>query len=230
MYILYVRTLTFILFLLFFQNFSNTSLEARQLGDWDLSNFVQAAKSKKAGSSHEDEVTKIIQGFEDTVELILPKMKKSIIHFDATELNIIVNHSLSKGYEFLSFIDFGDVIKTYTVIDLAVSVSSLMTYQADSCANVVEFVVPLIHGYHDTLPLCEDELNCLYYLVLARCCLLALNCEIFYKAEPWNDYIKVKIDKNWKLVHLLLSMSKDEVVRTWKEALLQFIISQPCVG
>ena len=198
------------------QNFSNEALEKRQLEGWDLVRFVSIARSKMIDSSHKEDIAKIIQGFEQTVELKLPLLKRSIIHFDATELNIIVSKNQCDGYDFNSFIDFGDVIESYTIIDLAVCLSSPMVHQVGLCANVVEFVGPLICGYNSVLPLSTAELECLYYLVLGRCCLLALNCEVFYRAEPWNEYIQVKIDKNWNLVQHLLQFSEEEVIRTWK--------------
>ena len=204
------------------QSFSDEALAKRQMRRWDLAYFVTSARDMMTNSAHVDDITMIMKGFEETVHPTLPLLKKSLIHFDSTELNIVVDNSQLGEYHFKSFIDFGDVLETCTIFDLAVTLSSLMVHQAASCSNIVEFVGPLISGYHSVLPLSEEELDCLYYLVLARSCLIALNSEIFYKAEPWNDYIHINISKSWHLVHILLGTSKQEVDRTWKNFLSEF--------
>lgn len=192
--------------------------------DWDLRYFTVNTRKKMIDlPQHKSEVEKVIKMFEEVVTPRLPSLRKSIVHYDVNGMNTVVENKLptDKTYLFKSFIDFGDSIKTCTIFDLAICLCYMMVFNLKpvTCSNSVELVGPIISGYNSVLPLSEDELDCLYYLVLARCCIAGVNGEICYKAEPWNDYVLMSAGKSWLLVDELLAISKEEVDRVWRKYL-----------
>lgn len=148
----------------------------------------------------------------------------AIIHGDFNGLNIILDKKqpASSAYHVAGVIDFGDALKTCTIFDLGICLAYIMLENVNPfhCSNVVEFVGPLIQGYHSILPLSANEFDSLYYLVLARCVQSAIMGAHSFKAEPWNTYLLTTPEKAWTLIDLLFNMKKEVVDRTWETYIL----------
>jgi len=165
----------------------------------------------------------VFKHYEEKVAPKLPSLEKGIIHGDCSGLNIILQRECghSDVYKLAGIVDFGDNVYSCIIIELGISLGYIMIQNMDPvhCSSAVEFVVPLIHGYHSVRPITTAEFDCLYYLVLARCVQSALNGEHAFKEEPWNEYLLTSPRKAWMLVDMLLSTSKEEVDRTWSKCL-----------
>ena len=148
----------------------------------------------------------VVAMFEEHVLPTIPKMKKGVIHNDMNGLNILFNVSADKC-ELCGLIDFGDSVYTCYLFELAIMLAHGMCGKE----NPVEFVGPMFKGYRDMIPLSKAELNCLYYAVLARLCLAAVNGEYHTTLEPWNTYLLTIPPEGWKLISLLLSLGKKNV-------------------
>ena len=217
-----IRTISICLYVQ--ENFANETLARRQLREWDLRYFSVNVR-KKMGNvpQYLSKVEMVVKIFEELVNPRLPFLKMSIIHYDVTDKNTVLEENLhgDKTYSIKSFIDFNDCIMTCTVFDLVVCLYDTMkrNLRPVTARDVVELVGPIISGYNSVLPLTNVELDVLYYLVLARCCVVGVNCEILCKAEPWNDHVLLNAKQNWLLLDELLVMSKEEVDRVWKRSL-----------
>ena len=202
------------------QKFTNEAIESRQNIHWNLLYFLDMRKKIPLieSTSKTERSILILDAFEKHVTPKLPKFEQSIIQGDVNGLNIVMEKkNLIDGYQYLSFIDFSDATKTCTVFELAVGLAYIMAENLTpiTCSNCFEFVRPMIDGYTSVLPLTKDELDCLYYLVLARCCQSAVNGEICYKQEPWNTYLLLSPGKLWILSDKLLEMTKEKVDQIW---------------
>ena len=155
---------------------------------------------------------------------ILPKMstfKKGIIYGDANGLNIIVRKDASGDYQMAGMIDFGDTLSSYYIFDLGILLAYIMIENLDleDGRSPIEFVVPLLRGFLDAFPLSSEEINCLYYITMARCCQSALNGVYSFKQEPWNTYVMITPAKCWRLIELMLKTPKEEVDKIWANTL-----------
>lgn len=202
-----------------FQGFSNTDLASRSNPEWDLSGFLTTKQylkdlddSKKRGVAET-----VIQMFEENVAPKIPFFEKGFIHGDFNGLNIIVKQDSAESYKLSGLIDFNDSIKSCRIFDLGICLAYMMleNMKPSTSPNVVDFVGPIIQGYHSVVSFNADEFDSLYYLVLARCIQSAVNGERFFKAEPWNLYILTTPEKAWRLVDVLLNTTKVEVDRIW---------------
>ena len=206
--------------LIFLQgNFTNGVLESRKIYNWNILYFLDLKKYLPEIDNPlcRSNAAWIFQGFEENVNPKLPLFKTGMIHGDFNGLNIILK-SANNCYHLEGFIDFGDSIKTCIVFDLAMALAYAMIENLESvtCSSVVEFVGPLIGGYNSIFPLTADELDSLYWLILSRCVQSAVNGEMAFKAEPWNDYLLTTPKKAWKLIEYLMNLPKLEVDTIWK--------------
>ena len=163
---------------------------------------------------------KIFEAFEKHVTPKIPSFRRGIIHGDLNGLNIVLRDRLHTDdeYHVAGFIDFNDAIRTCIIFELGISLAYIMqeNLQPAFCSNAIEFVCPLIAAYNSVLPLSADELDSLYYLILARCCQTALNGIRAHKVEPWNSYLLTTPQKSWVLVDHLLKTPKRDVDAVWK--------------
>lgn len=189
--------------------------------DWDLIHFPELKRYLKdiEDPQNQRNAEKVIQYFEEHVSPKIPSFRRAIIHGDLNGMNIVLKDKLpiDNGYHVAGFIDFNDSIKTCVIFELGISLAHIMSENMfpGSCSSAVEFVGPMIAAYNRVLPLSTEELDSLYYLVLARCCLLAINSVRSFTEEPWNTYMISHREGKWKLVDYLLSIPKHQVDRVW---------------
>lgn len=147
----------------------------------------------------------------------IPTFKKGILHHDAHTSNIVVRGSPQEEYKVVAFIDYDDSVDSCYLFELAVFVIDVIAENFDH-PNPIELVTPLISGYLHEFDVIKEEINHLYYAVMARCCMSAMVSELQYKNEPWNDYILSSIEPRWKVMELFLKTNKADVDRLWSKA------------
>lgn len=205
-------------------NFSNKFLSSRKNYDWDLMHFEGMRKylHELSDPLQVENGEKIFKAFEEHVAPKIPLFKRGIIHGDLNGLNIVLQEKLSgDGYRVAGFIDFNDSVKTCVIFELGISLAYIMQENTHpvTCSNVVEFVGPMISAYNSVVGLNAEEIDCLYYLILARCCQTALNGIRAHKAEPWNSYLLTTPQKSWLLIEELINTPKCTVDDTWKDCM-----------
>ena len=194
------------------QDLKNSVVEERKYEDWDLMYFT---KVKEYIPHLQDEhkrtvANSVVAMYEEHIMPQIPSMKKGVVHNDMNGLNLLFTTNGDKC-ELSGVIDFGDCICTCYLFELAI----MLAYGMVEKENPVEFVAPMLQGYRDVFPLSKEELNCLYYAVLARLCQSAVNGEYRYTLEPWNTYLLTTPAEAWKLIELLLTLTKQEVEKIW---------------
>ena len=100
--------------------------------------------------------------FERLVLTEIPKLRSQIIHNDFAPNNLVVAED-NPG-QITGIIDFGDVIHTPLVMDLAAPIAYLYRAQDDA----LEVGIEIISAYHEVLPLEPLELSLMYDLVAMR--------------------------------------------------------------
>ena len=205
------------------KSFRNSSLEERTLLNWDLAHFLTLREFlPHHDNDKEREMARLVlDAFEEHVYPKMSNFKKGIIYGDANGLNIIIRMDNDGDYQMAGMIDFGDCTSSYYVFDLGILLAYVMTENLDlkNGMSPIEFVGPMLHGFVDVLPLSNEELDCLYYIAMARCCQSALNGAHCFKQEPWNTYLLITPAKCWRVIELMLNISKEEVDKVWANAL-----------
>lgn len=173
-------------------NFRSSGIEARRL-DWDLQHIQNVRHLAQEINDPSDR--KLVEYFfiqwDTHVAPVQPLLRKSIIHNDANDWNILVNEG-----EVTGIIDLGDAVHTSLIHELAIA----MTYVVMGKENPLEWAIPIIQGYHSELTLQKEELDLLYYLVAGR--LITSVCKSAYEKtlKPDSEYITISEQPAWDLL------------------------------
>ncbi|SKB80209.1 hydroxylysine kinase /5-phosphonooxy-L-lysine phospho-lyase apoenzyme [Salegentibacter holothuriorum] len=183
------------------KNFEDTYPLQRKF-HWDIS---QTSWTKEYQHLFDSEKKKYIKYFYDGFESIenqLAKCRKSIVHNDINDRNIIVQLNSEKV---IGLIDFGDATYTATINDLAVCI----TYAMMEKKQVLEAAIEVIKGYHASFPLKKEELEILYWLVGARLIISLTKAQLNAQNEPENEYHQISAAGGWELIKKWHRISPD---------------------
>lgn len=189
--------------------------------DWDLLRFteIQQYFGNIEDVNNRRNAEKVVKSFEEFISPKLPSFRRGIIHADLTGTNVVVARGISSdAYHVAGVIDFNDSIRTCIVFELGTSLTHIMRDHIveGAATDTVELVGPLVSGYYNSLPLTQDELDSLYYIVLARCVFLAINSERVCRTDPENTaHVVSSINRNWNFLRHMLSIPKAVVDNIW---------------
>lgn len=173
-------------------DFKSTGIAARKL-DWDLQhiNNCRLLKHEIVNPEERKLVDHFFLQWDQKIYLKLTNLRHSIIHNDANDWNVLVKNNCVSG-----IIDFGDAVYTPLINELAIS----MTYSLFGKEDPIASAKPIIEGYTAVLPLLEEEISLLYYLIAGR--LITSVCKSAYekKLKPDNKYITISEKPAWDLL------------------------------
>jgi Ser/Thr protein kinase RdoA (MazF antagonist) len=109
-------------------------------------------------------------------------LRKSVIHGDANDYNVLVDLEKVVG-----LIDFGDIVYSYTVGDLAIAIAYVVLGKEDPHAAAA----PVIEGYREKFELNEEELASLWPLVRLRLCMSVCLAAYQQQQQPKNEYLSI---------------------------------------
>jgi 4-aminobutyrate aminotransferase-like enzyme/Ser/Thr protein kinase RdoA (MazF antagonist) len=143
-------------------NFSHPALHRHY--EWDISNTQDAEINLPCISDHEKRriASYFIMQFRMEVIPLLALLRKACIHNDVNDYNVITN-----GDHVTGLIDFGDMVYSQLINNLAIACTYAMFGQQDPlrAASLV------VKGYHSQYNLTKIELSILYYLIAGRLCI-----------------------------------------------------------
>lgn len=144
-----------------------------------------------------------LQLFENEVTPVLPLLRQSIIHNDGNDHNILVGEGKTGKKTVTGIIDFGDIIRTYTIFELATAATYVMLEKADPLKEASH----LIQGYHKAFPVTEKEIEILFFLIAARLCASVLLSSLHKNLAPNNEYITISEKPAWELLNQFLEIN-----------------------
>lgn len=174
------------------QTFNNYVIKSR-CWEWNITDFelnrkylhdIPDAKKRKI-------VEYFFQQYKENVYPKIPALRKSVIHNDANEWNVLVTEGEVSG-----LIDFGDLAHSVLVSDLAIGIA-YACYDKD---DPLQWASHIISSYHSALPIEEEEIAILYYLIATKMCISVCNSAHSSKANPDNSYATSSEEKAWALL------------------------------
>jgi 4-aminobutyrate aminotransferase-like enzyme/Ser/Thr protein kinase RdoA (MazF antagonist) len=172
---------------------------------WDLrqADWIREYLHSIASPERRALVRRLFSLYETEVLPALPALRQSIIHNDANDYNVLVSEANeSEPGRVVSVIDFGDMVYTTTVSEVAIAAAYAMLDKPDPLAAAAS----VIAGYHEAFPLREDELAVLYPLICARLCVSVVNAAYQQQIEPENAYLKISEQPAWALLEQLATV------------------------
>jgi Ser/Thr protein kinase RdoA (MazF antagonist) len=193
------------------QKLTNYTIDSRQ-GEWD---FKYLDSNKKYINDIPDAkdrnlVSYFFQQFEENVKLVLPKLRKQIIHHDANECNVLVENGKISG-----IIDFGDLSYSQLISELAIAIA----YACYDKENPLEWASIILKSYHGKLPIEETEIKILYYLIAVRLVISVCNSAHSKKTYSENTYLFVSEKSAWKMLYSLQSINPLEAEDIFRNAI-----------
>ena len=179
---------------------------------WDIQHIHLNKKFIKDIESFRDRklVNYFLQQFDEVVIPMLPSLRKSIIHNDLNEWNILCNDKGVSGV-----IDFGDIAHTQLVNEVAIA----MTYGAYDKDDPITNSSYILSSYHKKLPLNNDEISILYYLITAKLCMSVCNSAHSRKINPDNKYALISEKNAWKTLKKFIKYSPRFVENKFRNCL-----------
>jgi 4-aminobutyrate aminotransferase-like enzyme/Ser/Thr protein kinase RdoA (MazF antagonist) len=193
------------------QSLTNYTIKARQW-EWDIQYLDLNKKyiSDIPNAKDRNTVRYFFQQFEENVRPILPNLRKQIIHNDANEWNVLVENGEVSG-----IIDFGDLAHSLLINELAIAI----TYACYDKENPLEWASIILKAYHSKLPIKENEIKILYYLIAARLSISVCNSAHSRKTDANNKYASVSEKSAWKMLYRWLSINPIKAENIFRTAI-----------
>ncbi len=122
----------------------------------------------------------------------LPSLRRSVIHNDANDHNVVVDET---GLRVAGLLDFGDLVHSVTAQEVAVACAYAMLDRADPAAVMQRIVA----GFDSTCPLTADELVALPSLIFARLGASVAISALQSRLAP-DPYLRVSEEPAWALL------------------------------
>jgi len=136
--------------------------------------------------------------FETEVLPTLSSYRQAYTHNDANDYNVLV-----EGDAIAGLIDFGDMVYTALINNVAVASTYAMLHQSDPLAAAIL----VVKGYHSAYALEEKELSILYYLIAARLCISVTQSAYNGSLETNNEHHFITEQPAWDLLSYLITLN-----------------------
>jgi 4-aminobutyrate aminotransferase-like enzyme/Ser/Thr protein kinase RdoA (MazF antagonist)/murein DD-endopeptidase MepM/ murein hydrolase activator NlpD len=162
---------------------------------WDLSRagWVREHLFEIEDTSRRVLVEGFLDRFESEVVPLLPRLRRSVIHGDANDHNVLVESPRAWPREVVSVVDFGDMHRGLVVAEPAVAAAYAVLGQADP----LEAATQVVAGYHRARPLEELEVALLHTLVGTRLAVSVANAAHVKGLKPDDPYVTVSEAPAW---------------------------------
>lgn len=169
-----------------------THPEAMRSFDWNLADSAWTIKHQYLFSEKNIKVVEHFQKLFLDIQSSYSELPKSIIHNDLNDHNVVVSEAL-KAPKINGFIDFGDVVETQTVNDVAI----LLAYVIMDVPDPLSAALEVLQGYRVHYQFSEKELQCLYTLVGMRLVTTVTKAAIRKSDATPNEYHFVSEQPAW---------------------------------
>ena len=128
--------------------------------------------------------------FERFVNPLIPHLRRSVIHNDANDFNVIVGGGENlhdRNQHVMGIIDFGDIVFSCTICNLAIAIAYAVLDKPDP----LKAAIHVVRGYHGQHPLDETEIKALFGLVCLRLCVSACIAAHQMQQRPDDEYLGI---------------------------------------
>ncbi len=168
---------------------------------WNAANaraVVEEALEVSSTPERRETLRHFLQLIIDEVGPGLQSLPRGVIHNDANDYNLLVSAGELSG-----ILDFGDMVESALVCELANACAYAMFEKADP----LRAARAVIYGYHQARPLADGEIRLLFPLIATRLAMSVSICALQSRDEPEKEYLRVSEASAWKLLSRLRAQS-----------------------
>lgn len=151
-------------------------------------------------------------------------LPRQLGHFDVTDDNVLRPHGVDTLPD--AVIDFGDVIESWAVGEIAVTVSSVLHHDGATSASTL----PAIAAFDRRRPLSDDEITALWPLVVLRGVVLVLSGRQQVRLDDANDYASGALDREFEILRRSIAVPIEVATARIRHALGRDVSDAPAWG
>lgn len=140
-------------------------------------------------------------------------LPRQLGHFDVTDDNVLRPHGVDTLPD--AVIDFGDVIDSWAVGEIAVTVSSVLHHDGATYASTL----PAIAAFDRRRPLSDAEITALWPLVVLRGVVLVLSGRQQVRLDDANDYASGALDREFEILRRAVAVPVEVATARIRHAL-----------
>jgi ethanolamine-phosphate phospho-lyase len=180
--------------------------------DWNLRDALRNKPKADCISNPADK--KIVQHFFSLFEKAyvskFSSLRKTVLHGDLNEANIIIHNNQLNG-----LIDFGDISFAPAVCEPAILLTYIMMMFPDECFEKAGI---LIKHFQQRFPLTAEEIEILPLLIATRLCVSVCNSAAAKAKSTDTDYILISEQDAWHLLRHWISLNPIFIVNQFKQS------------
>jgi len=169
---------------------------------WDIKNTLDTVATFRSSihdSNSNSLIEKGINLFESIVLTRVKKLRTQVIHSDGNDHNIVVREDDSIG-----IIDFGDANESWLVGEIAIAMAYVIITTEDLQCKLSNAKQVLL-GYLEAVPLNEDEMECIFPLIVGRIMVsVTVSAKSSEKFPQNSEYFLVHAKPAWAALEFLL--------------------------
>src|SRR5687767_13413086 len=158
---------------------------------WDLAHALAAVQAGAPRLPDTQLSEMISRDLDQVSRRLIPRLRslrRSIAHNDANDYNVLVfGEPARRDLHISGLIDFGDMVHTLTVADLAVAVAYAVLDKRDPLSAAAH----IVGGYHRAYPLRDDEMASLFDFVKLRLYLSVVLAMTQEQQRPDDPYLTI---------------------------------------
>jgi 4-aminobutyrate aminotransferase-like enzyme/Ser/Thr protein kinase RdoA (MazF antagonist) len=186
---------------------------AQRFLKWDLSrsNWARDYLGHIADPERRALAKKFLNLFEEEAVPRFPLLRRSIIYGDANDHNVLVDPKTRRA---VSVIDFGDMHEGFTVGEPAVAAA----YAILGKDNPLAAANSVLTGYHEVLPLTQEEIAAFFPLMGVRLAVSVVNSAHRKSLVSDDPYVTVSEQPAWAALERLAAIDPQTALEYFRAA------------
>ena len=152
-------------------------------------------------------VERRIERFNRVITPRLDELEFGVIYNDANDRNLLVRTGDDGAPRLAGIIDFGDMLSTAVIAELAIACAYLMLDRDDPLADAAH----VVRGYHSVRPLTKLERELLPDFIIARLVASVLMSARGRHNDPDNTYLQISEKPVWRLLEWMTTIEDDRL-------------------
>jgi len=193
------------------QGFKNP--KAHREFEWDIAQAEWTYEHINLFSENQQKIAKHFQNQYKCIQDEYQLLRKGVVHNDVNDNNIIVTKDLINP-QVKAIIDYGDVIYTTVINDLAITIAYAIMNKPD----VLSAALPIVKGYNNQFPIQDKELKFLYTLIAMRLIISISKSAINKQNEPNNKYLLISEKPAWDVLNKWIDVDENLAYYSFRKA------------
>jgi 4-aminobutyrate aminotransferase-like enzyme/Ser/Thr protein kinase RdoA (MazF antagonist) len=184
---------------------------------WDLRNaraLVEALAPHLTDRERAERVLRAARAADAQLGRVAERLPVQVVHGDVADNNVVCETGRDGRPMPVGVIDFGDLMHSWAVAELAVACTSVLHHHGATPASLL----PAVRAFHAARPLSGDELDALWPLIVLRGCVLVACGQYGALADPGNDYATSALDREWAMFEAGESVPAEVMAAQFREA------------